>query len=40
MGLSKRIGKNEMRVESELSSIAFLERHDERVHRYGPENLL
>ena len=40
MGLSKRIQRNEMKLEGDLLSLASLESHDERVERYGPENLL
>lgn len=40
MGLAKRIQRNEMRLEADLRSLVSLESHDERVNRYGPENLL
>lgn len=40
MGLAKRIEKNEIKLEANLSSLTSLQSHDERVYRYGPENLL
>ena len=40
IGLAKRIQTNEMKLETDLSSLVSLQSHDERVYRYGPENLL
>jgi len=40
MGIAKRIQSNEISLEADLSSLASLQSHDERVYRYGPENLL
>ena len=40
MGLARRIQKNEMKLDADLASLSSLQSHDERVYRYGPENLL
>tara|TARA_B110000037_G_scaffold181971_1_gene209394 strand:- start:370 stop:858 length:489 start_codon:yes stop_codon:yes gene_type:complete len=40
MGLAKRIQRNEMKLEADLLSLSSLQSHNERVNRYGPENLL
>ena len=40
MGLAKRIQQNEMKLEADLLSLSTLQSHNERVNRYGPENLL
>jgi len=39
-GIAKRIHHNELETQAELDDIARLQTHDERVGRYGPENLV
>ena len=40
LGIAKRIQQNEMNMNADLASLTRLQSHDERVFRYGPENLL
>jgi hypothetical protein len=40
LGLAHRIQKNEMQLQADLSGLASLQSHEERVYRYGPENLI
>ena len=40
LGIAKRIRKNELAVQQNLQELAFLQTHEERVIRYGAENLV